>query len=382
MPWNNQPGSSNGDGQGPRGPWSRGPSGGGTPDINDLLRRSQERLRQLIPEGGLSRGTLLAIGLGLFVLWLLSGVYFVTSHEQGFVMRFGRVVAHSAQGINYHLPWPFETAQVVEVTSINELDIGSQPGSDASERGQTIDVPAESLMLTRDGNIIDVNFKVSWVVRDASAYLFNIDNPDKTIKAVAESAMREVIGRTNYDSIDPNRESVEGRVREIMQKTLDLYGSGVAVTEVHLGTASAPDQVNKAALEVEAARTGQDSARDDAEAYANKIILDARGQASSIVQQAEAYRQKAIAEASGQAKRFLAIYEQYRKAPEVTRRRIYLETMSQILGSLNKVILDDQGGHGAVPYFALPDLQKNRPNETVTVTPQPAPPQLTQGPQP
>ena len=385
MPWND--GGTGGDGQGPHGPWSRGPSGGGAPDLEELLRRGQERLRQiLVPGIKFTRAHAIVIALMAVVVWLLSGVYFVASHEQGFVMRFGKVVAHSSQGINYHLPWPIERAQKVEMMGGNQLNIGTQAGSsDASDTTQQrIDYPAESQMLTGDGNIVDVNFTVMWSVKDASAYLFNVaganeTGKNETVKAVAESAMREVIGQSAFDAINPNREAIERRVRLMVQKTLDDYGAGIAVTSVQLGNASAPEQVDKADRSVQAAQTAQTEKRGDAETYANKVIPEARGDATRLEQEAEAYRQQAIAEASGEAKQFLAVYEQYKKAPEVTRRRMYLETMSKVLAPMNKVILD---GRGAVTYLPLPDLQKNK-TENVTVTP-PAQgsSQVTAGPRP
>jgi membrane protease subunit HflK len=382
MPWNNQSGGSGDNGQGPRGPWSRGPSGGGAPDLEDLLKRSQERLRQLVPAGGLPRGTLALAGLVLFGLWLSSGIYFVASHEQGFVMRFGRVVSNSPRGINYHLPWPIETAQKVEVTGGNQLEVGTQAGSDASDSAPSkIDVPAESLMLTADGNIVDINFTVFWSVKDASAYLFNVNAPDKTVKAVAESTMREAIGQSAFDAINPNRETIEERVRRLMQKRLDLYGAGIAITGVKLGKASAPDPVSKADRDVQIAQSSQDGMRSEAEAYANKKIPEARGEAAQIVQQAEAYRQQAIAEASGEAKRFLAVYQEYRKAPDVTRRRMYLETMSKVLAPMNKVILDGQAGQIVLPSPVSPDTQKNRTEAAPPASAGAGASQVTAGPQ-
>jgi modulator of FtsH protease HflK len=374
MPWNNQSGGNGGgNGQGPRGPWNRGPSEGGRPpDLDDLLRRGQDRLRQWMPSGGFTAGSIALIVLGLAALWLLSGVYFVTLREQGIVMRFGAVVARSSQGINYHLPWPIETVDVIEFTKENQLNIGYVATADASDPTEAGDVPQESLMLTGDENIVDINFAVFWVVKDSSAYLFNVDSPgddaNKTIKAVAESAMRDVVGQTTFDAINPNREYVQSRVRELIQKTLDLYGAGIAITRVQLGKAAPPPgQVTDAFRDVQAARADQEAMRNAAEAYANKIIPEARGQAARIVQEAEAYRQKAIAEASGEAKQFLSVYQEYKKAPEVTRRRMYLETMSQILAPMNKIILDDSTGKNVVPYLPLPDLEKNR-TENVTVT--------------
>jgi modulator of FtsH protease HflK len=392
MPWNNQSGGSGGNGQGPRGPWSRGPSGGGAPDLEDLFRRWQEGLKQLIPQGGLPRGTLPVAGLVVLGLWLFfGGIYFVASHEQGFVMRFGRVVAHSSRGINYHLPWPIETAQVVQGMGGNQLVIGTQPGSDTNDTTQSrIDFPAESLMLTADQNIVDINFSVLWTVKDASAYHFSVDAPDNALKAVAESTMREVIGQSTFDAINPNREAIASRVRRLMQTKLDLYGAGVEITSVQLGKVSAPEQVGKADRDVQAAQTSQEGMRSDAEAYANRVIPEARGQAAQIVQQAEAYRQQAIAEASGEAKRFLAIYQEYRKAPEVTRKRMYLETMSKVLAPMNKVIVDGPTAQIVIANPPLADTPKNR-GETVTVTAPPAStgtavqtpgqPQITAGPQ-
>jgi membrane protease subunit HflK len=382
MPWND--GGTGGDGQGPHGPWSRGPSGGGAPDFEELLRRGQEQLRRiLVPGIKFTRTHAIAIALIVVVCWLFSGVYFVASHEQGFVMRFGKVVAHSSLGMNYHLPWPIETDKVVEVMGGNQLNVGTQSGSadttDATQ--QRIDFPAESIMLTGDGNMVDVNFTVLWSVKDASAYLFNVDGTDKTIKAVAESTMREVIGQNSFDAINANREAIERRARQTMQKTLDLYAAGVAVTSVQLGNASAPEQVGHADRDVQAAQTAQAEKRGSAETDANKIIPEARGRAARVVQEAEAYRQQAIAEASGEAKQFLAVYEQYKKAPEVTRRRMYLETMSKVLAPMNKVIIDEAAGHNVVPYLPLPDLRKNKA-EAVAPPASPNQSQVTAGPRP
>jgi len=294
-------------------------------------------------------------------------------------------VARSSQGINYHLPWPIETPKVVDVNKANQLNIGYQSTSDVSDATQAGDVPQESLMLTGDENIVDVNFTVFWVVKDVSAYLFSVENPDKAVKAVAESAMREVVGQHQFESIiTQDRELVQTKVRDLMQKTLDLYGAGIAVTRVNVGNASPPVEVIDSFRDVQSARADQEKMRNAAEGYANQVIPEARGKAAQIVQEAEAYRQRAIAEAGGEAKQFLSVYEEYRKAPEVTRRRMYLETMSQVLAPMNKIILDDQSGKSVVPYLPLPDLQKNR-TETVTVMPPAATvqsaPQLTQGPQ-
>jgi len=357
MPWND--GGTGGDGQGPHGPWSRGPSGGGAPDLEDLLRRGQERLRQiLVPGIRFTRTHAIAIAaIGVFCWLLFGGTYFVASHEQGFVMRFGRVVAHSSQGINYHLPWPIERDQKVEMMSGNQLNVGTQAGDPGDQ--QRLDVPSESLMLTGDGNIVDVNFTVLWSVKDASAYLFNVENADKTIKAVAESAMREVIAQSSFDQINAKRDAIERRVRRMIQNTLDDYGAGIAVTSVQLGSAAAPEPVGKAERAIQAAETNGAEKRGEAETDASRIVPQARADAARLAQEAEAYRRQAIAEATGEAKEFLAVDAEYKKAPEVTRKRMYLEMVSKVLAPMNKVIVDDPSAHTIVPSLPLPDLQKS-----------------------
>jgi membrane protease subunit HflK len=335
--------------------------GGGPPNWDNWSARLRAALQRFLPGGRPTKGMLIAIAVGVAVAWVASGIYFVNGHEQGIVLRFGAVSARSIQGINYHMPWPIETAEVVDVNRANQLNIGYQSSNDVSDESQAGDVPQESLMLTGDENIVDVNFTVFWVVKDVSAYLFNTENPDKAVKAVAESAMREVVGQHQFESIiTQDRDLVQSQVRDLMQKTLDLYGTGIAVTRVNIGNASPPTEVIDAFRDVQAARTDQERMRNEAEAYANQIIPVARGKAASIVQQAEAYRQQAIAVASGEAKQFLSVYEEYRKAPEVTRRRMYLETMSQILGGMNKIIIDGATAKNVVPYLPLPDLRKGR----------------------
>lgn len=357
MPWTNSGGNSNGTG-GPKGPWGRGPSspGGPTPpDLEGMLRRGQDRLRRFLPGPGFGGTGLLILALIVGVIWLLTGIYFVESYEQGIVLRFGKYVARTSSGMNYHLPWPIETAYTIDVTRPRQINIGFKVSED--DANQQEDIPSESDMLTGDENIIDINFTVLWVIKDAGAYLFNVEEPDLAVKAVAESAMREVVGRSQFDSIlTQDREGIQSQVRDLMQKTLDGYGAGVVITNVNMQKVDPPHEVIDAYRDVQKARADQEGMRNEAEAYANKVIPEARGNAARIVQDAEAYRQRAIAEASGQAKRFLSVLAQYRSAPDVTRRRMYLETMSQILAGTNKIILDDAGGHGPIPYFQLPNM--------------------------
>ncbi|HEY4265541.1 MAG TPA: FtsH protease activity modulator HflK [Micropepsaceae bacterium] len=368
MPWNNQSGGGR-PGGGGRGPWGNGPSGGGNtpPDLEALLKRSQDKLRQLLPKGVGGGGTLI-VALIVVAVWLASGIYVVDPDEQGVVTRFGAFVGRTTPGINYHLPWPIEAVQTPAVTRENQLNIGYRIGNSEGAR----DVPEESLMLTGDENIVDINFTVFWVIKDAGAFLFNVQNPDAqpdgTIKAVAESAMREVVGKNQIEPIlTANREPIQDEVRDLMQRILDAYQAGVTVTRVQMQKADPPAQVIEAYRDVQAAQTDQDRMRNEAEAYANKVVPEARGQAARIVQQAEGYKQQVTAEAQGEAARFVSVYDQYKKAPDVTRRRIYLDTMSEVLGGMNKVIVDNKGGSGVLPYLPLPELKQGTPRSGAPV---------------
>ncbi len=345
--------------------------------------RGRERLRRILPGGAMTAGGIAAAVLAIAFVWLLSGIYFVTAREQGVVLRFGAFVARTPPGINYHLPWPIETVQTPEVTTVNQITIGYRTGAEANDENDAEDTREESLMLTGDENIVDVNFTVGWVIKDAAEYLFDVDNPQQTIKAVAESAMREVVGQTQIEPIlTQDRAPIEIQVRELMQKTLDGYRAGVTITQVKMQKADTPTEVIDAYRDVQAARADQERMRNEAEAYANRIIPEARGKAAKIVQDAEAYRQQVIAEAEGQAKRFLSVYAEYKKAPDVTRRRMYLETMSAILAPMNKVIVDEGASRGVVPYLPLPGLDKRTPSVSVTEQAPPAAnmPQITAAP--
>ena len=363
MPWNNQNGG--GRNGGGRGPWGNGPSHGGSPpDLEELLKRSQEKLRQALPRGFGGGGATIA-GLIVVVVWLLSGVYVVNPDEQGVVLRFGAYNRVTTPGINYHLPWPVESVETPQVTRENQLNVGYTVPRAGSNTDAVRDVPEESLMLTGDENIVDINFTVFWVIRDASDFLFNVQNlgtqQDLTIRAAAESAMREVVGRNQIEPIlTANREPIQEEVRGLMQRILDMYNAGVTVTRVQMQKADPPAQVLEAYRDVQAAVTDQDRMRNEAEAYANRVVPEARGGAARIIQKAEGYKQQVTAQAQGEAARFISVYDQYKRAPEVTRRRIYLETMQDVLGNMNKVILDNRGGQGVVPYLPLPELQRQQ----------------------
>jgi HflK protein len=359
VPWNNQTGG----GEGPqKGPWGQegrktGPDGARPPDFETLLSKVWADLRRYIPPGALGRnGVTLIVGLAVG-LWLVSGVYTVNPQEQGVVLRFGAFMAHTGPGTHYHLPWPIETAYTPNVKKINQVDIGFRPPADSS--AQPEDVQDESYMLTGDENIVDLQFTVNWRIKDANAYLFNVDlaigakNGD-TVKAVAESAMREVVGQERIDLIMTSaREEIQLRVQKLMQQMLDSYNAGIEVVGVKMQKAETPSQVRAAYLDVQKALADQDRKRNEAEAYANSIIPQARGEAAHIVQDAEGYKAQAIAIATGEAQRFSTLYTEYKKAPDVTRRRLYIETMSQVLAPMNKMIVDDSV-KGVMPYLQMP----------------------------
>src|SRR6266436_2356738 len=367
MPWSSQGGGPWGSGGGGKGPWGSGqpPSGPTPPDLEEFLRRSQDKLRTVLPGGSLGGKGLGLIVLGGGVIWFFSGFFRVEPDELGVVLRFGKYVRDVQPGLNYHLPYPIETALTPKALRVNKIDIGMRVVEDL-RRGTTMrDVPEESLMLTGDENIVDVDFSVLWKIKPSKDgvgdYLFNIQQPEGTVKAVAESAMREVIGRSTLQPIETG-------VHELMQKVLDDYGAGVQITQVQLQKVDPPSQVIDAFRDVQAARADGERAQNEAQSYANKVVPEARGRAAQITQGAEAYREQTVAEAKGATSRFLQVYDEYKKAPEVTRQRMYLETMERLFGGTDKIILD-QGGGGVVPYLPLDQLTR-RPQ-----TPPQTPPQ-------
>ncbi|MBX3513306.1 MAG: FtsH protease activity modulator HflK [Xanthobacteraceae bacterium] len=368
MSWKNQSGGPWGGG--PRGPWGSGPQqgpgrgGNQPPDLEDLIRRGQDRLKSVLPGSGNfgSRGGLILL-FAVIVIWLLSGFYRVNTDEQGIVLRFGKFVQTTQPGLNYHLPYPIETALTPRVTFENKIDIGFRQQDDFRRGTVTRDVPEESLILTGDENIVDVDFSVFWIINDAGRYLFNLQNPEGTIKAVAESAMREVIGRAQIQPILTGaRAATEQEVLKLMQKILDSYQSGITVTRVQMQKVDPPSQVIDAFRDVQAARADAERLQNEAQTYANRVVPEARGEAARILQAAEAYKERTVVEAKGQAARFLSILTEYKLAPDVTRRRMYLETMERVLGSIDKVILDPSNkGSNVVPYLPLDQLLRQQP---------------------
>lgn len=362
MPWTNQTGGggpwgSSGGGKGPWGNGQQSSSGPTPPDLEEMLRRGQDKLRRFLPGGSLGRGITL-LTLAVLVLWGVSGFFKVEPDELGVVLRFGKEVREVQPGLNYHLPYPIETVRAPKALRVNKIDIGMRVVDDVRRGGATTrDVPQESLMLTGDENIVDVDFSVLWKIKPAGVgdFLFNIQNPEGTVKAVAESSMREVIGRSEIQPILTGaRQTIEIAVQELMQKTLDHYGAGILVQQVQLQKVDPPAQVIDSNRDVQAARIDLERAVNEAQTYANRVVPEARGKVAQITQAAEAYRSQTVAEATGQTARFLKIYEQYKKAPDVTRERMYLETMERVLGGADKIILDSgAAGQGVVPYLPL-----------------------------
>ena len=350
-PWGSPPGGGNGSGR-------KGPT---PPDIDEIIRSFQDKIKKFMPKG--SQGGNKPIMFGLLVLiivWALSGLYRVLPDEQGVVLRFGKFTTTTQPGLNYHIPLRDRSVITPKVTKVNRMDIGFRSERDSGFTSSGVaDVPEESLMLTGDENIVNIDFSVFWVIKDAGNFLFKIQDPEGTVKAAAETAMREVIARSDIQPIlTEGRSKIEIDTQEIIQDILDEYNSGIQITQVQTQKADPPDQVIDAFRDVQAARADMERSKNEAEAYANDVIPRARGEAEKILQAAEAYKKEVVAKAEGEASRFLAIFNEYRNAKEVTQERMYLETMEKVLADIDKVIIDKEAGSGVVPYLPLPELKK------------------------
>ena len=350
-------------------PWGTPPGGGGNggfrrgptpPNLDEVIKKLQDTINKFTGGGkGGSKPIVLGITI-LIVLWALSGLYRVLPDEQGVVLRFGKFVNTTQPGLNYHFPYPIESVLTPKVTKVNRMDIGFRSERDTGfgSGGGVADVPEESLMLTGDENIVNIDFSVFWVIKDAGNFLFKIQDPEGTVKAAAETAMREVIARSNIQPIlTEGRSLIERDTQDIIQKILDEYQSGIQITQVQTQKADPPDQVIDAFRDVQAARADMERSKNEAEAYANDVIPRARGEAAKILQAAEAYKKEVVAKAEGEASRFLSIYNEYAKAKEVTQERMFLETMEEVLADINKIIIDKNSGEGVVPYLPLQELK-------------------------
>jgi modulator of FtsH protease HflK len=357
MPWSNQSGGGWNNNNGSGGPWGQGPQaprggGGSPPDLEEIIRRGQDRLRQALP-GGSGGSPLMWIiaAVALFGLWLFQAIYTVQPDQRGVELRFGKPKDEiSMPGLHFHW-WPVET---VEIANIQERQISI--GNTSRSGAQT------GLMLSGDQNIVDVTFAVLYSVVDPKAYLFNVAAPDETIRQVAESAMREVVGRRPaQDIFRDDRAGIADGVRSGMQTTLDEYGTGVVINTVTIEDAAPPRPVADAFDEVQRAEQDEDRFVEEAQQYANQKLGAARGEAAQVREEGAAYKGRVVKEAEGEAQRFISVFEEYRKAPQVTRKRLFLETMEGVLRDSNKVIIEQGGSSpGVVPYLPLPEVNARR----------------------
>ena len=378
------------------GPWggggNRGGSGGGgddrgggrrpgngqdgpqIPEIDDLMRKGQEQLRVLMggkgarrsggggngADGGGSgpsfgRGGFALVGLALAAAWVFASLYRVDTSEQSVELLFGERYAVGTEGLNF-APWPVVTYEVYPVTRENTIDIGTGTN--------------EGLMLTGDENIVDIDFQVVWNIGDVEDFVYNVADPVDTITAVSESAMREIIGRSDLAPIlNRDRGAIAQELQELIQRTLDIYQSGVNIVRVNFDRADPPAEVIDAFRNVQAAEQTRDTLEKQADAYANQVVAAARGEAAQLLEEAEGYRAQVVNEAEGEAARFIAVYDEYAKAQDVTRKRLYLETMERVFGDVDKIIIDDgASGSGVVPYLPLNEVQRGRTGSAADTT--------------
>lgn len=355
MPWNNQSGGGGGpwgggNGGGPWGQGPRGPSGPKStpPDLEDIIRRGQDQLKRALPGGGkFNPGLAVLVGAGAVALWLFQCIYTVQPDELGVELRFGKPKAEvSEPGLHFHF-WPIETVEKA-TTAEKLVNIGEARGNVSS-----------GLMLSGDQNIVDVKFSVAYQVSDPKSYLFNVQDPDSMIRQVAESAMREAVGRRPaQDIFRDDRQGIADNVRSIIQSTVDEYGAGLAVNAISIEDAAPPREVADAFDEVQRAEQDEDRFVEESNQYSNQKLGQARGEAAQVREEAAAYKNRVVQEAQGEAQRFISVYDEYAKAPDVTRKRLFLETMEKVLRDSNKVIVEQGSGQGVVPYLPLPELQR------------------------
>ncbi len=375
MPWENKGGGGpwgggsggggNGGGNG-GGPWGRGggggPSGPTPPDIEDLIRKSQDKIKDIMPGGGRINGPVIGViaALVLAVWFVVGGFYRVESNQEGIELVFGKWVNSTGPGLNWNWPYPIGSVQTPGVTNITQTDIGFARTSRGGTTAQKRDIPEESLMLTGDQNIIDIDMSVQWRIGNAGDYLFNIRDPDQTVKKSAESALREIIGQTDIQpALTEARQDVEAQTKTLLQDILNDYQAGIEITVVQLQEVGAPEPVTDAFDDVARALQDLNRSRNEADKYRNDVLPRARGEAQKMIQGAQAYKEQLENEAEGEAQRFLSVYEAYKQNPEVTKRRMYLETIQGVLSKTDKVIMDGSST-GAIPYLPLNELRGNR----------------------
>lgn len=354
MPWKNNGDDNN------QNPWGsgggKGGGGGEPPNIDDIIKKSQEQLRDAMPGGKKGFGLM---GLAALIVWVWTGVYSVEPNEQAVVMRFGKWIESTGPGLHWHLPYPIESAEVRGVTNEVQVEIGSRTQTSRNGTRRTIQALDESLMLTGDENIVDIKFNVVWRIKDLGQYLFKLSDPDGTVKAVAESVMREMVGQKEITPIITTaRLQLEQESLSLIQDTLDNYEAGIDIVRVQIIESEAPEQVKDSFLDVQRAEADQQTLINQAEAYRNKAVPEARGAAEQLIQEARGYQAITVADAEGKAARFTSVYDEYKLAKEVTKKRIYLETMEGILQGMDKTIIDSSAG--VVPYLPLNELNKKK----------------------
>ncbi len=394
MPWSNQGGGGGrkgGGGNGGKpwgqGPWGQGGGGGGgggqPPDLDEILRRGQDKVKQVIrggggrgggEGGGIPKPFLFLVAVLALMGFAFYGFFFrVNPDEQGIVLRFGKFDRWQGPGLHFRLPYPIEEVRTPQVTQQRTIEVGT---GRAGSRISSVDGPDSGLMLTGDGNVVDVRFVVFWRINTETdqktgqtgveQYLFNIAQPETTVREVAESAMREVVGQSNlHPLLTSGRQKAQEEVQALMQRMLNDYGAGIKIDQVQLREVDPPAEVISAFRDVAAA--GQDKERliKEAQTYADQIVPQAKGEADRILANAEGFKQQTIAEATGQAARFLKVYEEYKKAPDVTRQRLFLEMQEHVLSGADKIILDSsKGGPGVVPFLPLDQLQQRKPQSS------------------
>jgi membrane protease subunit HflK len=394
MAWNNNSGGPWGGGGsgggGGGGPWGGGGGnrGGGPfgnrrpPDMEDVIRKGQERLRNLMPGGFGSFKGILLIALAAVVIWLLTGFFRVQPNQQAVQLVFGKPYGGPvASGLHYNLPSPIGSVVVVNVQDQRRTVIGSRTAADRYRGSRGSSTSTENLMLTGDENIVDIEFAVLWQIKDVFKYAFAVRNGEETVRATAEAAMREVIGQSNLQYAQTEgRTRIEQDTKDLMQRVLDEYGLGAQIAQVQLLRVDPPQEVIGAFRDVQAARADKEKAINEANTYRNQVVPRAKGEAASITQKGEAYKAQTVARAKGDVQRFEQVYQQYAKAKDITTERLYLETIEDVLRNVNKVMIDKNGGPGVVPYLPLPELKSGQSGSSLQrAVPPPPPPAATGG---
>ncbi len=359
MPWNNNDGPW-GSGNGSSGSDNKGSGWNNNSNFDDIIKNAKDKVGSILPGGKKGISLILIV---IIAVWMISGFYTVGPEEQGVVLRFGKYIETTTSGLNYHLPTPVEKVTVVPVTTTRNIEIGFRKGTDRGGQISSRNIDDESLMLTGDENIVDINFVVQWYVGDAANFLFNIRNPIKNIKDGAESVMREIMGRTEIEfALSEGREEVRQEAQKMLQTILDSYDSGIVISSLLLQRVDPPATVIDDYRDVQRARADKERVINEAEAYANRIVPEARGEAAKVMAEAQGYKEQVVARAEGAAQRFISIYEEYSNAKAVTKRRIYIETMEELMKNTKKIIIDNNSGNAVVPYLPLPELRNRTQN--------------------